>query len=1620
MLKNITRRTWSVLIALVMVWTTFCIGQPLTASAAVTASTPGSLTGVKFVVPEAIYLKPAYNSYYQATTSTFQWYVNNGLDSTPKTGEEGQGDIFFNYSGATDAKIGFEWLNASGQAASGGSITVGGTSLSVGYTKDISSSNSAIKVTGGTSPNLAATATGAYVRWTVTYTDSADARTKTVQAYTYVYKPYIEPVGSAIKTLNDRGDNHYGGNLSWICGMHDADSSALGDYFPKCGTDHGLMALSSSDPSGSEAGQLYAQMADRFKFTGISNEGPQNWLETSASPQYMPDKTFRFASNEKDGYSSGDVAFNTFVYSGTGFMTIDISRYTNLNQIPNLSIGLMVTDDEDSGSGAAYFVANYTGTPATSDDLDYNKSWDHAQAIWNKYNEDTIWYAGTPNNLSESESEGIKYNGKWPKAISGTGTSTYYVGTGYMNHQGSDTIWNNAELRMKVTRYNKATLRAAVVKAINNSATMQALFYDTTSTAWEKYVNLFKAASMALTKLDGTFSIAANGTTYTDPNTLANALDGAVDTLLGGSGRLTNRKATQTNIALQKTGESSYIYVPFLNGTTTRTATFKSYDTVTFTADSVPGYTFMGLKRANSAPSIPSQGTSADDPTATFTTSDEGATINGGTVKYTHADTTGTDTSGNIFYTYYYVANTYSVHFEANGGTGTMTDQTFTYNAAQNLSANQFTRQGYAFNGWAKSASGSKVYSDSENVNNLTTAANGTVNLYALWTAVDYSILFDAAGGSISGDYVSSYKITDTFTLPNATRSGYSLSGWRADNSGNWSTMTYTVGNPVSGKYGDVKLTAVWKSNNYSVAFNPNGGSGATMSNQSFVYGTEQALTANAYSREGFTFRGWALTSTASDPLYLDKERVSNLTTEANAVVTLYAVWGTNNYTIVYSTDSGTIRDASYTKTFTVNDQIGLPTTVEKTGYSFTGWKPANNVGTWNATTVYTGTLSAGMIGNVTLQAQWETVAYLITYEFDSANGGAIVGTRYTTNYDIVTAISLPSASKIGYVFNGWLADGAGNWGVSTYNAGSISAGRYGNVTMTAQWTGKQYYVQFNGNGSTSGVMYNQSFTYGVSAPLNPNEYARSGYEFKGWATSSTSTTASYPDQGMVSNLSTTAGATVNLYAVWEKISYTITYDANGGTITTTGATSYTITDAVRLAVAQFTGYTALGWRPAEDSGSWHSWDTYTGTLSAGCYGNVTLVAQWSKDTYTITYDAQGGTLGGSYTTTYDVDTQIVLPEISRTGYNFGGWLADAAWNNVLITNNTAPAGAKGNVKLTAQWAQKTYYVRFVSNGGFGTMNDQLMRFDVSQNLTRNAFTRDGYTFGGWAMSETGTAVYFDGDPVINLTQSDGAVVKLYAQWSARKFTVSYDFNGAEGFMYPTSNIEMDGAAKTLRAYNGEEEMLINDKRYAFKGWAFTQAAAANGMVAYADQASFQMNEEVLAQAEINWTTQQPTVTLYAVWSELEIKLVIPEGATTVIDPDRRFVYGLKAGITQEELKTEYLNVIGNGSLVVDGNGAIGTGTKVRLVNNDTGDTIQEFEIVIFGDINGDGLINSTDYTRMRRITAGLEQVSFNTADGFACDLSNDGDINSTDLTFMRAVSSQLYRYDQANRRYAS
>ena len=133
--------------------------------------------------------------------------------------------------------------------------------------------------------------------------------------------------------------------------------------------------------------------------------------------------------------------------------------------------------------------------------------------------------------------------------------------------------------------------------------------------------------------------------------------------------------------------------------------------------------------------------------------------------------------------------NTYTINFNANGGTGSMASQLMTYGNTTALTTNTFTRVGYTFAGWNTKADGTGTnYTDGQNVSNLVTTNNGSVTLYAKWTANSYTVTANSKSGSIpsttgwtgtgntstkSVTYDSAYG-----TLPTPTRNGYTFAGW--------------------------------------------------------------------------------------------------------------------------------------------------------------------------------------------------------------------------------------------------------------------------------------------------------------------------------------------------------------------------------------------------------------------------------------------------------------------------------------------------------------------------------------------------------------------------------------------------------------------------------------------------------------------------------------------------------------------------------------------------------------------------------------------------------------------------------------------------------------------------
>ena len=200
-----------------------------------------------------------------------------------------------------------------------------------------------------------------------------------------------------------------------------------------------------------------------------------------------------------------------------------------------------------------------------------------------------------------------------------------------------------------------------------------------------------------------------------------------------------------------------------------------------------------------------------------------------------------------------WTANSYTVTFEANGGEGSMNQQTFTYDVAQALNQNTFTRTGYSFTGWNTQADGSgSTYVDKAEVQNLTAEAGANITLYAQWTANTYIITFvDEDGITILQSSEVKYGQTpeyngETPTKESTAEFDYTFAGWTPQIANVTEEATYKA-----------TYTATKRSYTLTVALAEGcEGMGEVSGSGSYEYGTVVTLTAIAH--EGYKFMQWS------------------------------------------------------------------------------------------------------------------------------------------------------------------------------------------------------------------------------------------------------------------------------------------------------------------------------------------------------------------------------------------------------------------------------------------------------------------------------------------------------------------------------------------------------------------------------------------------------------------------------------------------------------------------------------------------------------------------------------------------------------------------------------------
>lgn len=331
----------------------------------------------------------------------------------------------------------------------------------------------------------------------------------------------------------------------------------------------------------------------------------------------------------------------------------------------------------------------------------------------------------------------------------------------------------------------------------------------------------------------------------------------------------------------------------------------------------------------------------------------------------------------------------------------------------------------------------------------------------------------------------------------------------------------------------------------------------------------------------------------------------------------------TGEYTVSYNANGGSGEPANQTKVHGTDLRLSY-TQPTRTGHSFLGWATSASGGVqYSPGSLYKSNAP------ITLYAQWEPNKYTITYH---ANGGdsSSLPAQQTKTYGNNVVLSSTIPTRTGYSFVKWNTSSGGG-GTSYSPGGTYSTNA--SVTLYAIWTPIIYTISYNANGGYN-APNSQTKTYGVNLTLTTAVPTRTGYTFKGWATSASSTTVAY-NPGSVY----TANASATLYAVWQIITYRVQYNANGGSgIPSEQTKIYGQTLYLSNTKPTRQNYNFVGWNTKSDG-------TGTTYAAGGAYtanAAVTLYAKWEIIQYNIYYYANGG-YGAPSTQTAGIGTTIAL-----------------------------------------------------------------------------------------------------------------------------------------------------------------------------------------------------------------------------------------------------------------------------------------------------------------------------------------------------------------------------------------
>ncbi len=749
--------------------------------------------------------------------------------------------------------------------------------------------------------------------------------------------------------------------------------------------------------------------------------------------------------------------------------------------------------------------------------------------------------------------------------------------------------------------------------------------------------------------------------------------------------------------------------------------------------------------------------------------------------------------------TYASTMNTYTVTFVDKDGSELKTIEKVVYGSAVvEAEKPTYAPVGYSVTGW---------YTDSALTSEYifgTTTITAATTLYPKLEAKTVTVTFNAQDGSVSPatsvvtfgkTYGEGTNLTDS-KLPTPKKTGYTFNGWFTEVNGGGTQVTAEMQVTLDG--GTQTLYASWTAKTYTVNFAANATTGVTgsMDPQTFTYGGTNVLDANAFSREGYAFSGWAKEGNKDVVVYGNGATVGDeLYNEDGTVVTLYAVWEAGSYEITYKSDMNGMDTTGLATTYQVSE-TEQTITAEPTlsGYTFAGWTATDSSITSSDAAF---TIPAGYAKNIELTASWTPNTYIVTYNAnngtcDTASAQKTFGVAYGT---------LPEATRDGYDFDGWYLGDTKITAESILNTAD-------DHTLVAKWIAKIYTVTFNANGGSvnpesSVVTFDK--TYGDGTNLTDSKLptpSKTGYDFGGWYLESDTSFAT-------AIIGTTTVATASdhiLVAKWTAQTATVTLDPAPGTFAEGVANTIQVTFGEAygdLPTPTLEGYDFSGWtldgNPVEKD---------TTVETAGAH---TLVASWSIKKFIVTF--MDGATELADLKKSDVEWNTAISEVTapaKNGYNFDAWYKEEDFQTKW---NFSEDVVTDNVVLYAKYDAISYTIKFYD--GTTELTNLEMNYTIENPVVLPTYTKDNYNFKYWRL-EADSDGWSAGDYNAGDDNSQTGMygdISLTAVW---ELAISIDI---QEYKYANTNYKMilvkgNIGDTEIFTYDGVDMFYIDDENY--------------------------------------------------------------------------------------------------------------------------------------------------------------------------------------------------------------